>query len=238
RVVAADRLDEAAVARAARVGDDDAIQGLFFPPNAAETNSHGHGTMLLRDEGDHLRRAHRASGKSGPHPGLTLPAEHHSRRPSFLVHALHCLLHIAELVEQTVDLADRPSRALRDTRAARTVDDVRRLALGFGHGEHDRFGVLEPLGIELRLLEHLRVDARQELEQSLEWAEALNLLHAGEEVFEIEAFLAYFFLEALRFFGVERFLGLLDERDDVAHLEDASGHAVGIELLERVRLFA
>src|SRR6185312_9167895 len=121
RVVAADRLDEAAVARAARIGDDDAIQGLLFPPNAAETNSHGHGTMLLRDECAHLRRAHRVSGRSGPHPGLTLPAEQHSGRPSFLVHALHCLLHIAELVEQTVHLADRPTGALRDARAARSV---------------------------------------------------------------------------------------------------------------------
>ena len=33
-------------------------------------------------------------------------------------------------------------------------------------------------------------------------------------------------------------LRLLDERDDVAHLQNATGHALGMELLERVRLFA
>ncbi len=38
--------------------------------------------------------------------------------------------------------------------------------------------------------------------------------------------------------GVERFLRLLDERDDVAHLQDASGEPIRVELLQRVGLLA
>ena len=38
--------------------------------------------------------------------------------------------------------------------------------------------------------------------------------------------------------GLERLLRLLDQRDDVAHAEDAAGDAVGVELLERVHPLA
>src|SRR5687767_14453163 len=41
--ILADDLDELAVARALRVGDDDAVHRGFLPPNAAETNLDGHG---------------------------------------------------------------------------------------------------------------------------------------------------------------------------------------------------
>src|SRR5215207_3664093 len=40
RSVLADDLDELSVARALRVGDDDAVHRGFLPPNAAETNSY------------------------------------------------------------------------------------------------------------------------------------------------------------------------------------------------------
>ena len=38
--------------------------------------------------------------------------------------------------------------------------------------------------------------------------------------------------------GLERLLRLLDQRDDVAHAEDAAGDPLGVELLERVELLA
>ncbi len=40
RSVLADDLDELSVARTLRVGDDDAVYGCLFPPNAAESNSY------------------------------------------------------------------------------------------------------------------------------------------------------------------------------------------------------
>ena len=44
--------------------------------------------------------------------------------------------------------------------------------------------------------------------------------------------------DLLRLLGVDRLRGLLDERDDVAHAEDAVGDALRMEILERVDLFA
>ena len=38
--------------------------------------------------------------------------------------------------------------------------------------------------------------------------------------------------------SLDRVLGLLDQRQDVAHAEDARGHAVGVEVLELVELLA
>src|SRR6185437_4057138 len=67
RGVLAEDLDEAPVARALRVGDDDAIEGLLFPPGPAETNLHGHCTVLMRVLV--LRRAHRVTANRPCAPG-------------------------------------------------------------------------------------------------------------------------------------------------------------------------
>ena len=99
--------------------------------------------------------------------------------------------------------------------------------------------MLHALGVGvLHLLQHLAVHARHHLEQPLERTELLDLLHGGEEVLEVHAFLADLPLHLLRFVGVEGALRLFDERDDVALLEDAAGHALGMELLERIGLLA
>src|SRR3954447_16043091 len=47
RVVAADRLDEAAVAGRAAVGDDDAPHGILLPAHAGESHADGHGASRL-----------------------------------------------------------------------------------------------------------------------------------------------------------------------------------------------
>src|SRR5688500_5044193 len=98
---------------------------------------------------------------------------HHSGRHAHaaLPCLLHHLLHVAELREEVVDLAHRPSRTLRDARAARPVDDPGCLPLGGRHREHDRLEMLHPPGVHVRLLEHLAVHARQHLEQPLEGTE-------------------------------------------------------------------
>ena len=53
-----------------------------------------------------------------------------------------------------------------------------------------------------------------------------------------ELVLAQLALERLRLVLLERALGLLDERQDVAHAEDALGHPVGVEALEVAELLA
>ena len=58
------------------------------------------------------------------------------------------------------------------------------------------------------------------------------------QVGEIELALAHLLGDARGLLGVDVGGGLLDQRDDVAHAEDAVGDARGIELLQRVELFA
>ena len=66
----------------------------------------------------------------------------------------------------------------------------------------------------------------------------LHLAHLVEEVLERELALAQLLLGLRRLLLVEGRLGLLDQREHVAHAEDAAGHAVGVERLELVELLA
>ena len=58
------------------------------------------------------------------------------------------------------------------------------------------------------------------------------------EVVERELALAEPLFLPQHFVLVEFLLGLFDEREEVALAEDAAGHAVGVELFERVEVFA
>ena len=70
-------------------------------------------------------------------------------------------------------------------------------------------------------------------------AHLLDLPQLVAEIFEREAVAEEGFLgELLGLFAVEGGLGLLDERQHVAHAEDAADDAVGMEGLEGVGLFA
>ena len=72
-------------------------------------------------------------------------------------------------------------------------------------------------------------------------AHAAHLLHLHEllaQVGEIECALAHPLGDARGLLGVDGRGRLLDQRDDVAHAEDAVGDARGMEVLERVHLLA
>ena len=72
----------------------------------------------------------------------------------------------------------------------------------------------------------------------LDRAHLAHLAHLVEEVVEGELPLAQLLLRLHRLIGVERGLGLLDEREHVAHAEDAAREPVGVERLERRRAFS
>src|SRR5690348_6671380 len=151
---------------------------------------------------------------------------------------LHHLLHLAELLEQAIHLAHRAATAARNTRAARAVHYTRILSLGRCHRQHDRFDVFHPLRIgRLDLLQHLRVHTRQHFEQALEGAELLDLTHGREEIIQVHALFLYLLLEAPRLVCVEGFLRFFDETDDITLLQNATGHALWMELLQGVGLF-
>ena len=58
------------------------------------------------------------------------------------------------------------------------------------------------------------------------------------QIGEIELALAHLLGDARGLFGVDSGGGLLDQRDDVAHAENAAGDARRIEILDRVEFFA
>ena len=61
------------------------------------------------------------------------------------------------------------------------------------------------------------------------------LLHLREllaQIVEVECALAHLLGDARRLLGVDRRRRLLDQRDDVAHAEDAVGDALRMEILD------
>ena len=81
-------------------------------------------------------------------------------------------------------------------------------------------------------------DAGQHRHQPAHAAHALHLHELLAQVGKVEGALAHLLGDARRLLGVDRRGGLLDQRDDVAHAEDAVGDARGMKVLDGVDLFA
>ena len=94
------------------------------------------------------------------------------------------------------------------------------------------------LFVDLCTGEGFCVHARQHAEHFLHRAHVFHLLELVVEVGQRQLAGHHLF----RGFGglllVERFLRLFDQREHVAHAEDAAGHAVGMEGLDIAQLFA
>ncbi len=78
---------------------------------------------------------------------------------------------------------------------------------------------------------------REHAEQLAQRPHLLDRLHLLEEVLESEVLaLGDFGGHALGLLGIKGALGLLDERHDIAHVEDARRHTVGVEGFEVLEL--
>src|SRR5262245_51990836 len=167
----------------------------------------------------------------------------HAAQPS--LHPLELLHHLPELrilLQEPVHVLHAGAAAPRDALAAATVDDVRMAPLPRRHGRDD--GVEAP-DVRGFLVELLRGGALHELAETGDHPEDLverpHLLDLAELVAEIlqgEAVLAELLDQGLGLLAIDRLLGLLDQREHVAHAEDARGHAVGMEGLQGVDLLA
>ena len=72
-------------------------------------------------------------------------------------------------------------------------------------------------------------------------AEAAHSLHLGKllaQIAEIERAFAHFLGGAHRLLGIDIGRGFFDQRNDIAHAENAAGNPRRIELLERIQFFA
>ncbi len=177
-------------------------------------------------------------------PALGLLAEAHPRRPGHARgaaagHLLHHRAGLEEPVDELVDVGDLAAGALGDPGPAGAVDHLRVGALRGRHRLDDR---LDP--VDLALVEVLELVA--ELPHAGEHPEHLgqrahlaDLHHLLEEVVEGELAVALELGRRLgRLVGVEGLLGLLDQGEQVTHVEDARGHPVGVEQVEVGELLA
>src|SRR5262245_28664050 len=145
RVVVTEDLDERAVARRARIGDDDAEERTLLGPCPTQTNRN-HLTLLNGARGparasDTLRSVFRA-------PPLAAVAQHlhglaarllaAAGEPGHPAELFQHLLHLHELLQQSIHFFDRGAAALRDALAAAAVDDVLFTALIRRHRADDR----------------------------------------------------------------------------------------------------
>ena len=106
------------------------------------------------------------------------------------------------------------------------------------HREDDRLDVLELALVHLVEPFELLAEAGDHLEDALERPHAAKHLVAREEVVEAELALHHAALELFLLVLLDRRLGALDQREDVAHAEDPRRHPVRVEPVERVELLA
>ncbi len=144
------------------------------------------------------------------------------------------------LLQQPVDVLDLGAGARRDALLARSFENIGIAPLPRRHREDDRALALDDCFVEIGrgdLILHLG-DAGQHAHDAAEAADLLDLRQLIGEVLEIELALAHLLGDLLRLLRIDRLRGLLDQRDDVAHAENAVGDAVGMEILERIHLLA
>src|SRR5688572_22705562 len=174
--------------------------GSFFPP-----------TRVRRMETDMTAR----QDSELPLPHQLAEVGHLPRRK-----ALHHLAHLTELLDELVDLLDGGAGALGDPLPAPALDQLGPAALLGGHRQDDRLDAVELALVDLQLGELVPREARDHPQQRRERAHRADPLELVEEVLERELVLAELLLERRGLVLVDGLLGLLDEREDVAHAED------------------
>src|ERR1019366_9005690 len=148
--------------------------------------------------------------------------------------ALEHALHLLECLEQAVDVGDGRAAPRGDALAARTLDELRVAAFLQRHGEHDRLHAAEVLlrGHRRAGLLHELATAGQHPEHAFERTHAAQLTKLSEPVVHGEATRERALHHLLGLLLVELLLRAFDERQHVAHAEDARGHPVGRKRFE------
>src|SRR5205807_2215637 len=102
----------------------------------------------------------------------------------------------------------------------------------------DRLDARELPLVDLVESVELLADTGNQLQQSRDRAHAADHPVALEEIVEAELAPEHAGLELFLLVLLHRLLGALDQRQHVAHAEDARRHTVGMEVLELVELLA
>src|SRR6266404_3508975 len=165
----------------------------------------------------------------------------HSPREAGLAHLLEHFFHLSVLTEQVVDFLHAGAGAAGNAFAAAAVDGLVMVAFVSGHGIDDGFDAVDLLFVNFVggfLQAGKRSDTGQHAHETLQRSHFANLTQLVAKIFERKAVASESFgSKVLRFFLIDLRLGFFDEREDVAHAENARDDAVGVEGFERVVFF-
>src|SRR5215218_7518397 len=219
RVVRPDAVYKAPVARAARIRDHYPVEGRPLRTVPREPDLYRH---LF----------------TSPALELSLSRPERHLRNTALAHLLHHLLHLVELRYELLDvLLGTPGAAGDPTHPARVLQELRVSPLLDGHGcYHGLHPVQHPI-VQVHALK-LLAQARNHAQKPRERAHPLEHLHLLEEVLEGELPTHEPSGIDLSLFAVHLLLGLLYEGEYVPHAEDATRHAIRVEVVELAHLLA
>ena len=150
-------------------------------------------------------------------------------------HGLHHGLHLLELLHKLVDFSSAGTRTARNTLTARTVKNTQVSALTGSHRAGNGLNTVNLALIEVIDQLPVLVHAGHHAQQFLHRAQLAHLLHLRQEIINGEGACGHLLGGLLGFFLVESLLGLLDQGEQVTHIQNARGHTVGVETLKVVQ---
>src|SRR5215213_250010 len=162
----------------------------------------------------------------------------YARHRTALAHLGHLFLHLLSLLDELLNVLLGRARAPRNpTRPARILQQLGVPALLDGHRGYHGLDPGELLVVYLDVPE-LCSETGDHAEQSGERAHLLYHLHLLQEVLERELAAHELLALGLGLRTVHLLFGLLDEREYIAHPEDAARHPVRVEVVELAHLLA
>ena len=110
-------------------------------------------------------------------------------------------------------------------------------SLFFGHRKKNGFLPLHSRFFQIRRA-HLARKPRYHIKDRLHIAHLFNAVELRKQVFERELVFRHLFLQVLGFFEVDGLLRFFNERNNIAHAQNAACNALWVERLKILSLFA
>ena len=144
---------------------------------------------------------------------------------------------MVELFYESVHLYDAAPRAFGNAVFAATIEQRRIFALGWCHRLNDGFDADKGVVVDIDIFQGF-AHARNHRGDIFQVAHLFYLLQLPHEIVEIEPIFGNFFGNSARFGFVVLLLCAFDERHNVAHAENAVGHALRVKQVDSLHLFA
>ena len=140
--------------------------------------------------------------------------------------------------QKLVHFLHRGARPVGNADLALGLQQLRLGAFLFRHRRNDGIHADKDAIIHARCRALQLLHARKHARQRAKPAHALHLLQLGAQIVHVELTLGHLRGERFGFVLLDGFGGTLNKADNVAHAEDASGNAAGVEDVQPIQLFA